>query len=64
MNMNKHVNGSSSSQQQLEDETLVKNLVDRFENVWNQHVVKAITEKIAVTLINAITLSWIHLHQI
>jgi hypothetical protein len=45
MNMNKHVNGSSSSQQQLEDETLVKNLIDRFENVWNQHVVKAITEK-------------------
>jgi hypothetical protein len=46
MTMNKHVNGSSSSQeQQLEDETLVKNLIDRFENVWNQHVVKAITEK-------------------
>jgi hypothetical protein len=35
MNMNKHVNRSSSSRyQQLEDETLVKNLVDRFENVY------------------------------
>jgi hypothetical protein len=45
MNMNKHVNGLSPSQQQLEDETLVKNLVDRFENVWNQHIAKAITEK-------------------
>jgi hypothetical protein len=43
--MNKHVNDSSSSQQQLGDETLVKNLVDRFVDVWNHYNAKAITKK-------------------
>ena len=38
----KHVNDSSlSQQQQLVDETLVKNLVERFVNIWNHHDAKA-----------------------
>jgi uncharacterized protein (TIGR02246 family) len=42
MNTNKHVTDSSSSQQQqLGDETSVKNLVDRFVDVWNHYDAKA-----------------------
>lgn len=41
MNMNKHVNNSSSSQLQQGDETLVKNLVDRLVDAWNHHDAKA-----------------------
>jgi hypothetical protein len=42
MNMSKYVNDSSSShQQQLGDETLVKNLVDRLVNIWNHYHAKA-----------------------
>ena len=48
MNTNKHVTDSSSSQQQqqLGDETLVKNLVDRCVDIWNHYEAKSITQKV------------------